>query len=34
MASQVQILGFVNDPHAAAAKLSQDAIMGDSFADH
>ncbi len=34
VAAQVHILGLVNDPHAAATELLQDAIVRHGLADH
>jgi hypothetical protein len=33
-ALQVEILRFINDPHAAAAQLAGNAVMRDGLADH
>src|SRR5215467_8204049 len=34
MASEVQVLGFVDDAHAATTKLFEDTVMADRFAQH
>jgi hypothetical protein len=33
-AAELDVLGFINDAHAAAAQLLQDAVMGNDLADH
>ena len=33
-APQARVLGFVDDTHAAAAKLAQDAVVGEGLSDH
>ena len=30
--AEIDVLGFIHDPHAAAAQLVKDAVMGDGFA--
>jgi hypothetical protein len=33
-AAEAGVLGFINNAHSPAAKLFDDSIMGDGFADH
>ncbi len=33
-AAELQVLGLVDDAHAAAAELRDDAVVGDGLADH
>ena len=33
-APQARVLGFVDDTHPAAAKLAQDAVVGEGLSDH
>jgi hypothetical protein len=34
VAAEAKVLGFVHNPHPAAAQLFQNAVMGDSSPDH
>ena len=34
MAVEFEVLGFINDPHSAAAKFFQNFIMRDGFTEH
>jgi len=34
VATKLEVLGLVNHPHPTATKQFEDAVMGDSLADH